>query len=70
MKSYIRTDVHSIERQIVNHVEYTCAKTRFNFTKFNAYQAAAFSIRDRLIEKLNDSIELTQVRLYTFLSFV
>jgi glycogen phosphorylase len=37
MKSYLRTDVRSIERQIVNHVEYTVAKTRFNFTIFNAY---------------------------------
>jgi len=61
MKSYLRTDVHSIERQIVNHVEYTVAKTRFNFTIFNAYQATAFSIRDRLIETLNDSTEYTDV---------
>lgn len=32
MKTYMARDVPSIERQIVNHVEYTVAKTRFNFT--------------------------------------
>jgi len=37
MSSYIRKDVRSIERQIVNHVEYTVAKTRFNFNVFSAY---------------------------------
>ena len=61
MKSYIRTDVHGIERQIVNHVEYTVEKTRFNFTIFNAYTATAYSIRDRLIEILNDSKEKTEL---------
>lgn len=53
--------MRSIERQIVNHVEYTVAKTRFNFTIFDAHQATAYSIRDRLIETLNDSTELADV---------
>jgi len=41
----------------VNHVEYTLGLTRFNFKDPNAYQATAYSVRDRLIEQLNDSNE-------------
>jgi starch phosphorylase len=61
MKSYIGRDKRSIERSIVNHVEYTLGLTRFNFKDFNAYQATAFSVRDRLIEQLNDSNEYFNV---------
>lgn len=57
MKTYLGSEVSQIERHIVNHVEYTCAKTRFDFTNFNAYQATAYSVRDRLIERLNDTNE-------------
>ena len=31
MSSYIGNDQRSIQRSIVNHVEYTLARTRFNF---------------------------------------
>ena len=55
MGSYLATDTKSIQRQIVNHVEYTLARTRFNFDNFGAYQAAAYATRDRLIESWNDS---------------
>ena len=55
MKAYIANDIHSIERQIVNHIEYTVAKCRFAFTNFHAFQATAYSVRDRLIERLNDT---------------
>lgn len=34
-------DVHTIQRSIVNHVEYTLACTRFNFDNKKAYLAAA-----------------------------
>jgi starch phosphorylase len=37
MSSYIGTDKKSIQRSIVNHVEYTLARTRFNFDNFGAY---------------------------------
>ena len=62
MKSYIGRDSRSIQRSIVNHVEYTLGLTRFNFKDFNAYQATSFSVRDRLIEQLNDSNEYFNVR--------
>lgn len=55
MSSYIGNDKQSIQRSIVNHVEYTLACTRFNFDDFAAYQAAAYSVRDRLIEAWNDT---------------
>ena len=50
MQAYIGTDQRSIQRGIVNHIEYTLACTRFSFDKFDCYRAAALSIRDRLIE--------------------
>jgi starch phosphorylase len=37
MSSDLGTDKQSIQRQIVNHVEYTLARTRFNFDNFAAY---------------------------------
>jgi starch phosphorylase len=55
MSSYIGADEKSIQRSIVNHVEYTLGLTRFNFDNFGAYQASSYSIRDRLIESLNDT---------------
>eukprot|EP00357_Protocruzia_adherens_P001389 CAMPEP_0115014494 /NCGR_PEP_ID=MMETSP0216-20121206/26115_1 /TAXON_ID=223996 /ORGANISM="Protocruzia adherens, Strain Boccale" /LENGTH=939 /DNA_ID=CAMNT_0002384251 /DNA_START=165 /DNA_END=2984 /DNA_ORIENTATION=+ len=55
MSSYQGSDMKSIQRSIVNHVEYTLARTRFNFESKGAYQATAFSIRDRLIESWNDT---------------
>jgi starch phosphorylase len=55
MKSYLGNDRQSIQRQIVNHVEYTLARTRFNFDNFGAYQAASLAVRDRLIESWNDT---------------
>ena len=55
MSSYIGGDMRSIQRSIVNHVEYTLARTRFNFDDKGAYQATAYSVRDRLIEAWNDT---------------
>ena len=45
----------SIQESIVNHVEYTLARTRHQFDDFECYQAAAYSLRDRLIEMWNDT---------------
>jgi len=55
MSTYLGNDTKSIQRQIVNHVEYTLARTRFDFDNFGAYQAAAFAVRDRLLESWNDT---------------
>ena len=55
MGSYLGTDKGSIQRQFVNHVEYTLARSRFDFDNFGAYQAAAYAVRDRLLESWNDT---------------
>ena len=57
MGSYLGTDVKSIQRQIVNHVEYTLARTRVDFDNMGAYKASAFAVRDRLLESWNDTNE-------------
>nr|ABB88567.1 PhoB [Chlamydomonas reinhardtii]ABB88568.1 PhoB [Chlamydomonas reinhardtii] len=55
MDTYMKNDVLSIQEDIVNHVEYTLARSRVNFDNFEAYQATSFSLRDRLIERWNDT---------------
>jgi hypothetical protein len=69
MSSYIGSDKKSIQRSIVNHVEYTLARTRFNFDNFGAFQAASYSIRDRLIEAWNDTQQYHTVRVIPLLNF-
>ena len=34
MGQYLGRDIHSIQKSIVAHVEYTLAMTRFNFSNF------------------------------------
>jgi glycogen phosphorylase len=55
MKTYQGSDIKSIQRSIVNHVEYTLAMTRFNFSDLGCYMATATSLKDRLLESWNDS---------------
>eukprot|EP00698_Gefionella_okellyi_P015952 TRINITY_DN4532_c0_g1_i1.p1 TRINITY_DN4532_c0_g1~~TRINITY_DN4532_c0_g1_i1.p1 ORF type:complete len:875 (+),score=255.10 TRINITY_DN4532_c0_g1_i1:97-2721(+) len=71
MATYLPDDVESTQRQIVNHVEYTLCRTRYNFDNHAAYQATAFSVRDRLIELWNDThqyITATQQKRVYYLS--
>ena len=58
MAEYISSDKATIQKGIVSHVEYTLARTRFNFDAHSCYLAAALSIRDRLIESWNDTQQL------------
>lgn len=53
--SVIHIDKHSIQRSIVNHVEYTLGCNRCNMTMHKAMLATSHSLRDRLIEDLNDT---------------
>jgi starch phosphorylase len=53
--TYRKNDVLSVQESIVTHVEYTLARTRYQFDDFEAYQATAYSLRDRLIELWNDT---------------
>lgn len=45
----------AIQQSIVNHVEYTLARSRYKFDDLEAYMATSYSIRDRLIESWNDT---------------
>jgi starch phosphorylase len=55
MCNYSGTSPNSIQTSIIKHVEYTLFKNRFSFNNTHCYQAAAHSIRDRLIESFNDT---------------
>lgn len=55
MSTYISSDIDTIQRNIVDHVEYTISRTKFNFDKNSCYRATAYSVRSRLIETLNDT---------------
>lgn len=55
MDQYLKNDVPSIQKSIVDHVEYTIARSRFKFDDFEAYKATANSVRDRLLESWNDN---------------
>ncbi|CAD8163335.1 unnamed protein product [Paramecium octaurelia] len=55
MDSYQGSDKLALQQSIVHHVEYTLARTRFDFSKFHSYQALSHSVRDRLIEAFNDT---------------
>jgi len=55
MDNYIKNDVLAVQKSVVNHVEYTLGRSRYRFDDFEAYQAAALSVRDRLIESWNDT---------------
>ena len=69
MDKYMKSDIKSIQRQIVNHVEYTLARTRFNFDNYGAYQAVAYSVRDRLVESWNDTELFHRVSHISFYAF-
>mmetsp|Transcript_18912 Transcript_18912/g.48503 ORF Transcript_18912/g.48503 Transcript_18912/m.48503 type:complete len:893 (-) Transcript_18912:474-3152(-) len=55
MENYLPNTTEGIQKSLVQHIEYDLGRTRFNFTEESCYQAAALSIRDRLIESLNDT---------------
>ena len=55
MKNYLQNDEHTLMENIVSHLEFTLARTRFSIDKNSAYLSAALSVRDRLIESWNDS---------------
>lgn len=48
-------DVETIKRQIANHLEYTLACNRLDFRPYAIYTAAAYSLRDRMLEFWNDT---------------
>ncbi|XP_043690123.1 glycogen phosphorylase 1-like [Telopea speciosissima] len=55
MDGFLKNDSHSLQKDILDHVEYTVARSRFSFDDFEAYQALSHSVRDRLIERWHDT---------------
>ena len=55
MCTYLPCDVLSLQKSIVQHVEYTLARRRYKKDKGSFYQATAVSVRDRLIERWTDT---------------
>ncbi|KAL8108109.1 hypothetical protein AgCh_024524 [Apium graveolens] len=55
MDGFLKNDPFSLQKSILDHVEYTVARSRFNFDDFEAYQALSHSVRDRLIERWHDT---------------
>ncbi|KAF3451432.1 hypothetical protein FNV43_RR07527 [Rhamnella rubrinervis] len=55
MDRFLKNDPISLQKDILDHVEYTVARSRFNFDDFEAYQALSHSVRDRLIERWHDT---------------
>lgn len=53
--TYTTNSVLSIQQSIINHVEYTLARSRYKFDDLEAYMATSYSVRDRLIESWNDT---------------
>ncbi|KAL7089025.1 hypothetical protein ACP275_13G163300 [Erythranthe tilingii] len=55
MDEFLKNDPMSLQKDIIHHVEFTVARSRFSFDDFEAYQALSHSVRDRLIERWHDT---------------
>ena len=62
MAEYTPTDKETIQKKFVDHLEYTLAKTRYDFDRRSAHRALAYSIRDRLIESNNDTQSIITIQ--------
>ena len=56
-RTYLGHDKESIQKQIVAHIEYTGARSRFSFDLHTCCLAVAASLKDRLIECYNDTMQ-------------
>nr|AAL23577.1 glycogen phosphorylase [Mastigamoeba balamuthi] len=54
---YLHNDTESIMRSMADHFEYTLARNKWNLAPQSLFQAAAYSLRDRMIEWWNDTQE-------------
>ncbi len=61
MEVYLPRDIGSIQKSIIDHIEYTLARTRFNLDEQIIYQGTSLSVRDRLLEAWNDSQTLVKI---------
>lgn len=55
MSTYLGYGEEDLMRSIVQHLEFTLARTRFSINKISCFIATAVSVRDRLLEIWNDT---------------
>ena len=55
MDTYLKRDVLSVQKSIIQHIEFTLSKTRFDINSQYLFQGTALSVRDRLLEQWNDT---------------
>ena len=61
MQTYLPRDKESIQKNIVYHVEFSLARTRFDLTPDILYTGTSISVRDRLLESWNDTQSLCRI---------
>ena len=55
MDKYLPKDRNFIQESILKHIEFTLGKSRFEINNEYLYQGTSLSIRDRLLERWNDT---------------
>mgnify|MGYP000872887010 FL=1 len=55
-KTYLKNDPAALQRSFADHLEYSQGKNRYIATPHDLYQSIALSIRDRLTERWNDTM--------------
>lgn len=53
--NYLGMDSFSIQESFARNMEYTQAKTRYTATDFDCYKSLACSVKDRIMERWNDT---------------
>lgn len=51
------TDIDSLTKAFVHHLEYTVGKYKYNTTEFDVYQAVSHTMRDTLVDRWNETME-------------
>ena len=54
-QTYLPSDKESLQRSFARHMEYSQARTRFTATPLDCFKAAAYAVRDRIMERWNDT---------------
>ena len=52
MDTYIKRDILSVQKSIIQHIEYTLSKIRYDINSQYLFQGTSLSVRDRLKNNL------------------
>ncbi|MGA1823825.1 MAG: glycogen/starch/alpha-glucan phosphorylase [bacterium] len=53
--NYLGYDKQSLQKSFANHLEYSQSKTRYTTEPLDCYKSLAYAVKDRLMEKWNDT---------------